>query len=424
MRIYSRWMWLGLCGLLVLSACDTGATVQTTPVAIVQEEITPVTLVGGATAVGPVVGKATAVPSVVEPATAPQMDTPELDAYIARWLKQNHASAVSIALIHEGKLVLTKGYGVADREKGWSADGDTVYLLASVSKIIVGLSAIKLVEDGRLDLDADISDYLGYELRNPYFPDEPITMRHLLTHTSGLIDAGVDEVADYPKPDPDEALGDYIADTLLEDGALYGDADFWSDEYAPGIFSEYANIGATLAAYVVEKVAGEPFTDFTNKTFFAPLGMDHTRWYVRELPADTHMAMPYDTNFKPYGIYSFNDYPSGSLRSSVNDFSQIVLMLANHGELNGRRYFEPATLAEFQRVQFPEVEDTTALHIFVYVDDGGVTSYYHTGGESGSATYVAYDEDGNGAIFFSNVDLEEYDELMDRLFEEVYALDE
>lgn len=349
--------------------------------------------------------------------------SPELDAYVAQWVQDSHVSSVAVGVIRNGQLVYAKGFGLANRETQMVPDADTLYSMASCSKPFVGLSALKLVENGKLKLDEDISTYLGFSVRNPNFPNTAITMRHLLAHVSSIVDADDRQVSEYPRPDPTTPLEDYVRSALLEGGAMYNHGAFWNATQAPGQVNKYANMGSTLAGLVIQKAAGQPFNEFCNQNLFAPLGMDNTRWFYRELPNPGRLALPYDENFTSYGIYGFDEWPSGQIRSSVNDYAKLLKMLINQGVLNGQRILKAESIAEMQRVQFPEADNTACLQLFTSASAQGVTQYFHTGGEAGVVTYFLYDANRGGAIILCNSDLSEQskhseDQLMQRLLQE------
>lgn len=324
-----------------------------------------------------------------------------LDQQVNDWLEANHASSVAVGVIQDGELVFAKGYGLANREKQEAATADTVYLLASVSKPVVALAALTLVEQGKLDLDEDINQYVGFSIRNPNFPDRPITMRHLLHHAAGLEDASEEDERDYPS-DPDETLEQTIRAALLPDGQDYADGAYWSKENAPGEEFEYANIGSALAGLVVEKASGMPFHEYCNAQVFTPLRMNHTRWLNRELPEGTRIAMPYDADFNSYGIYSFNEYPSGSLHSSVNEFARLILMLLHEGELDGVRVLRPESVQEFERPQFQGEDDGEMIGLYIFLS--GSAEHGHDGIEAGVSTEFRYNDEGDGAIVLCNAD--------------------
>lgn len=147
--------------------------------------------------------------------------------------------------------------GLADRRTGRRVTADDPVRIASVSKLVVGLGVMRLVEAGRLDLDRDVGGYLGWPVRNPAFPDRPVTLRLLLGHRSSLTDG-----ADYVVP-----LGERLRDRLADPRA-------WDAEHAPGAYFRYANLNFPLVASVVERATGERFDRAMRRLVFEPLGVE------------------------------------------------------------------------------------------------------------------------------------------------------
>ena len=147
--------------------------------------------------------------------------------------------------------------GIADRTTGRTATVDDPVRVASVSKLVVALGVMRLVEGGKLDLDRDVSAYLGWPLRNPDFPDVPLTIRMLLSHTSGLRDD-----ADYAIP-----LGDSVRARLADHRA-------WDVEHHPGNWFRYSNLNFPVVASVMESATGERFDRLMTRLVFKPLKLD------------------------------------------------------------------------------------------------------------------------------------------------------
>ena len=146
--------------------------------------------------------------------------------------------------------------GLADRATGRRVTADDPVRVASVSKLVVALGVMRLVEAGRVDLDRDVEAYLGWRVRNPAFPDEAVTLRMLLGHRAGLVDA-----VDYAVP-----LGRRLADVVA-------DRQAWNADRRPGAFFGYANLGYPVVASVVERVAGERFDRAMDRLVLRPLGV-------------------------------------------------------------------------------------------------------------------------------------------------------
>lgn len=148
--------------------------------------------------------------------------------------------------------------GVRNRDTGVPVEANDPVRIASISKLIMALAALRLVEEGKVDLDADVSDYLGWPVRSPNFPDAKVTLAQLLSHRSGLRDA-----AGYVIP-----LGDSLKEKLAE-------PDAWHAAAAPGEAPfEYANLGSPVVATVLEAATGERYDAIIERTVFAPLGIE------------------------------------------------------------------------------------------------------------------------------------------------------
>ena len=148
--------------------------------------------------------------------------------------------------------------GLADRETGRPVEANDPVRIASISKLVMALAAMRLVDEGKLDLNRDVSDYLGWQVRSPNFPDAPVTLAQLLSHRSGLRDA-----AGYVIP-----LGESLEAKLAEPEAWYGDAPPGEAPF------EYANLGSPVAATVLEAATGERFDRLVERTVFGPLGVE------------------------------------------------------------------------------------------------------------------------------------------------------
>lgn len=146
--------------------------------------------------------------------------------------------------------------GVADRTTGRAATADDPVRIASISKLVVAIGVLRLVEAGRLDLDRDVGTYLGWPLRNPAFADTPITLRLLLSHRSSIAD-GIDYALPF-----DVALRDALSDPKA-----------WDGDHRPGSFFRYANLNFPVIASVMENVTGERFDRLMDRLVIAPLGL-------------------------------------------------------------------------------------------------------------------------------------------------------
>ena len=320
---------------------------------------------------------------------------PDFDQFVEGLLEQYNLSSIALAIVKDREVLLAKGYGVADQTTSHTADVDTIYMIASCSKPVVGLALLKMMEDPRIefDLDEDINTYLDWDerLEHPDYPDTPVTMRHLIEHRSGIDSDSDEDYETYPRPDPDRELDDYLQELLL-------DPDYWLYT-EPGTDYAYSNLGVSLAGLVIEKAAGKPFNEFCNDELFEPLDLDDTRWFFKEysLAQQERMARPHNVDLEPYEHYAFNDYPSGLLKTTVMDLSKLLIMLMNDGMYNGERIMEPESVLLFE---------TMPVLIESFEEDG-VKHFEHSGGERGINTYFIYRDDDMALMYFINTDMED-----------------
>ncbi len=172
-------------------------------------------------------------------------------------MQRQHIPAVSIAVIKDGSLIKAEGYGLADIEHGIPARPDTVFKIGSVSKQFIATGIMLLVQDGRVALDDKVSKYLA----GTPGTWQAITLRHLLTHTSGLVREGPGFDPYKVQPDIDVIKTAYPLPLQFKPGEKY----------------EYSNLGYFVLAEIIHRVSGKPWGDFLTERVFAPLGMTATR---------------------------------------------------------------------------------------------------------------------------------------------------
>jgi len=270
-------------------------------------------------------------------------------------------ASLSVLTIRAGVIHYEKQLGyrrVSDGvTPGLPANTQTLYRIASVSKLVTTLGLMRLLEDGKLALDADVGTYLGFALRNPHFPQQAITLRMLLSHTSSLRD---DAGYSFPLT---VGLREVMAPAM------------WSPRAAPGAYFTYCNLGFGIIGTVMERVTGERFDRLMRRLILSPLGL-HGGYNVTELaPQDlVNVATLYrkrtvDTEVwnlqgpwiaqadagRPAPLPGLASYvpganatpfsPTGGLRMAAHDLGVLMLMLMNDGVHDGRRILGAATLS-------------------------------------------------------------------------------
>ncbi|UGQ46478.1 serine hydrolase domain-containing protein [Massilia endophytica] len=286
---------------------------------------------------------------------------------------QHPLSGLSVLAIRDGKVSYQQQFGLrridtTGHGKAEPVTAATMFRIASISKMMTTLGLMRLVEEGKIDLDADISGYLGFTVRNPHFPDRAVTLRQVLSHTASLRDdAGYSWGTDTA-----------LKDVLVPGGARHGKGEMWARNAGPGDYFTYSNLGWGVIGTVMEKVTGERFDLLMRRLLLNPLGLrggyntsafspaevaDTSTLYRRRTtdteiwnPAGPWIAQVDDFGVKPPspparlasyvpGTNATLFSPTGGLRISAPDMGKVMLMLINKGRHEGKVFLKPETLA-------------------------------------------------------------------------------
>lgn len=317
--------------------------------------------------------------------------SPEVDAYILDEMDYENLPGMSTLIVKEGEIVWVESYGMADIENSIPVSDNTAFLMASVSKLFTGTALMQLFEDGQIDLDEDINNYLPFSVSNPNYPDNSITFRMLMTHTSSISDnwSAIDNY--YSMGDPTISLADCMERYFSTSGVDYDPQNNFNNDI-PGSAFDYSNMATDLAGYLVEIISQELFSEYSNTEVFDVLCMENTSWYLSDF--DTlNVARPYDWQggqFSPFAHYGFADYPSGLLRSNVLDLANFMIAYLQNGLFNSNQLLSGASVDEMLTFQIPNIDNTQGLNWYteeIYLSGGGVIDLWgHNGGESGATT--------------------------------------
>ena len=245
-----------------------------------------------------------------------------IDGVLGAYMKDKHIAGVTVSVVRDGAVLFAKGYGYADVAKQKPVDPDkTLFRIGSISKLFTWTSVMQLNEQGKLDLNKDINEYLDFKIPATY--PEPITLTHVLTHTPGLEEDG--------------------RDLFTEDPAHISPMSKWLPAHmpsrvrAPGQFSSYSNWATATAGYIVERVGGEKtWDDYIEKHLIDPLGMAHTttRQPLPEKFADD-MSVGYEWKngvFEPHKFEIVTGAaPAGSIGASATDMARFMIAHLNNG---------------------------------------------------------------------------------------------
>jgi CubicO group peptidase (beta-lactamase class C family) len=258
------------------------------------------------------------------------------DGMMPSLLKLHDIAGATISVVKDGKIVFAKGYGMADIAKNKLVVADqTLFRPGSVSKLFTWTAVMQQVELGKIDLDKDINTYLDFKI--PATFGKPITMRHLMTHTPGFEERNLDLIRYDMKRQV--SLGDEVKRRIPE------------QIFAPGTIPAYSNYGTALAAYVVERVSGEKFEDYTERHIFAPLQMQHAT-FRQPVPNNLsdNLSQGYQVASQEPSPFEFVNIPNaGSLSVTATDMAQFMIahlengMVPSFGETS--RIMRPGTMA-------------------------------------------------------------------------------
>jgi CubicO group peptidase (beta-lactamase class C family) len=260
------------------------------------------------------------------------------DGIIPLQLERSDVGGATVLVMRGSETLLLKGYGFSDLKAARLVDPEAaMFRLASISKLFTWTAAMQLVEQGKLDLDADVSRYLDFAIRGA----GPITLRNLMTHTTGFEEV----VRDIIVTDPKKYLA--LREFLVQNQP--------NRLFAPGTVPEYSNYAVGLGSYIVQRVSGERFEDYVATHIFAPLGMTHSTFYqpppkaLQELPSQGY---PSSTRDAAIGFELFSPAGAGGISSSAADMGRFGQMLLNGGELDGQRILKQDSLSEMWKPQF------------------------------------------------------------------------
>lgn len=284
------------------------------------------------------------------------LGSPELNSYIESKMWQMRTPGLAVAVIKNDTIIWSKGFGWADIEHSIPVTADTPFYLASISKTFTATAIMQLWEQGFIGLDEDINNYLPFPVRNPSFPDIPITFRMLLGHDSS-IHTREELIPTILGMDPAMSLEDWVASYLAPGGALF-DPVLNFTPFAPGTHYEYCNIGYGLLGYLVERISGKPFDQYCNEHLFLPLGMTDTSWRIADfLSFSRAPAIPYIFNhttgrYVPFGYNSIPNYPSATLNTSANQLAKWLVAHMNDGRYGGAQILQSATVELMQTPRY------------------------------------------------------------------------
>lgn len=307
-----------------------------------------------------------------------ELTKPDLEAFLdallpAQLVNRDMAGAV-VAVVKEGQVLLAKGYGYADFAAKTPVDADkTLFRPGSISKLFTATAVMQLVEQGKLDLDRDVNEYLDFAIPKTY--PEPVTLRRILTHTAGFEETLKNLFV--PSAGEMRPLRDYLIAAMPQ------------RIFPPGTVPSYSNYALSLAGYIVERTSGEAFEKYVEAHIFDPLHMTRSS-FAQPLPPTLESLMSQGYLAAAQGPRKFEFVPAapaGALSATATDMTRFMLALLAGGTLDGATILKPETVRAMQARQF-EVHPALRAMGLTFIDysmngqriigHGGDTIYFHS----------------------------------------------
>jgi CubicO group peptidase (beta-lactamase class C family) len=321
-----------------------------------------------------------------------------LDGVMPLQLAREDIAGAVIAVVKDGKLLFAKGYGYSDVQKKVPVSPDsTLFRPGSISKLFTWTAVMQQVEQGKLNLDRDVNDYLDYKIPATY--PKSITLRNIMTHTPGFEDTAQELfVMDPKKMIP---LGDYLKKHLPV------------RIFPPGITPAYSNYATATAGYIVQRISGQTFDDYIDDHILKPLAMAHST-FRQPLPDTLKplMSQGYEVASQPAkGFEYVIPEPAGSSSVTAADITHFMMAHLQDGQYQGVQILRPETAKLMHTRAFANLPDMNAMALGFYeearnghriIGHGGDTEYFHSDlhliPDANVGFFISYNSAGKGEI--------------------------
>jgi CubicO group peptidase (beta-lactamase class C family) len=336
-----------------------------------------------------------------------------LDGFVPEQIEHADIAGTVIAVVKDGKLLFAKGYGYADAAKKIPVSPETtLFRPGSISKLFTWTAVLQQVEQGKLDLDRDVNDYLDFKIP-PAF-GKPITLRNIMTHSTGF----------------EETLKELFVGSAkdLKPISEYLRLHLPARIFSPGTTPAYSNYATTMAGYIVQRISGQPFDDYIDEHLLKPLNMPHAT-FRQPLPENLKPLMlggyiRASEGAKPFEFVEAA--PAGALSASAVDMTHFMIAHLQNGRYGDVQILKPETAIEMHSRQqgWPPAMNAMALGFYEesrnghrIIGHGGDTVYFHSDLhlilDTGVGFFVSYNSAGRDQINLRGI---LFDKFMDRYF--------
>lgn len=347
-----------------------------------------------------------------------QQQTDSITKELDRVKENSNLSGFAVAIVSTEGIVYSRGFGYSDIEHKTPYTTKTVQPIASISKTLLGMALMKAQEMEILDLDDKINDHLPFTIQNPFYPNEPITIRQLASHTSSILDTEhyekiyifndkippfyenlpqktkqeVQKEVDLLNGNQMMSASNFIKNQYCTDGKWYSSNSF--SNTVPGSMYKYSNMGANIAAYIIAQASGMEYTDFLQKHILKPLQMNDSGWASKAHDLENVATLYWYGH--PIPTYEFITYGDGGFMTNIEDFSKYMMavMKGYHGESNILK------ASSYREMLSQPASKEFKKNVFWTIDDEKIG---HSGNDPGIISHTYFLREGSlGIIVFVN----------------------
>ena len=306
-------------------------------------------------------------PTTTDPHTLSREDVSAwLDGLLPYALRQGDIAGGVVSIVKDGQVLFEKGYGYADIGSRRPMDpARTIIRPGSISKLFLWTAVMQQVEQGRLDLDADVNKYLDFHI--PDYAGRPITLRDIVTHRSGFAEQMKDIITSFPAGGLEHFVKAHLPQRI----------------YPAGEVPAYSNYASALAGYIVQRVSGEPFEVYEARHILLPLGMQRSTFAQPAPDAwQADVALGYRKASEPPQYYEYvGPFPAGSLSTTADDMAKFMIVHLQLGQWGGQQILSADTARAMQAPQSPVFPQLNAMAIGFYeTSRNGHRAIAHNGG--------------------------------------------
>jgi CubicO group peptidase (beta-lactamase class C family) len=296
-------------------------------------------------------------------------------------MAQKHMPSLAVSIIDDQEIIWQETFGLANLEKDQPAESNTVYRLWSLAKVFTAIETLRLVENGLVDLDTPITEYIpDLALQSRFLDSDAITIRSILTHRSGLPRNGCHRID--PSPEVLPALVISLNDCY--------------QTYPVGYRYKYSNVGFDLLGHLVEEMRGTLFPEYLRAELFLPIGMENTAFLRSHISAEVEVAPGYEFykgEYYPYIQGDITNIASGNLYGTLDDMAKFMQFIFRDGEAGGAQLIDPTTLKKMFVEQASSARDPHLMGLgwkIARVLDSELLVWHDGGSSEGTGSLVAF----------------------------------